>query len=129
MPPPTTIARARSTVDAGGTRRLSGMSRWRVGYETSVMKIESIAARTGMGPVEIAVTEGDRALRFYRDYVGLAQLPSADDAIRMSAGDLELVVLRPGAEGRVAPHRSGLYHLAIVVPDRRELARVIGRLA
>ena len=27
------------------------------------------------------------------------------------------------------PRTSGLYHLAIVVPDRRELARVIGRLA
>jgi catechol 2,3-dioxygenase len=29
----------------------------------------------------------------------------------------------------VVPHTSGLYHLAILVPDRRELARVIARLA
>ena len=31
------------------------------------MKTQSIAATTGMGAVEIAVTDGERALRFYRD--------------------------------------------------------------
>jgi catechol 2,3-dioxygenase len=89
----------------------------------------SIAAKTGMGPVEIAVTDGDRALQFYRDYVGLTKLPSEDPTIRMGAPGRELVVLHPGAERPVVPRTSGLYHLAIVVPDRRELARVIGRLA
>ena len=93
------------------------------------MKTESIAAATGMGAVELSVTDGDRALRFYRDYVGLTQLPSGEDGpIRMGAGGRELVVLYPGADRRVVRHRSGLYHLAILVPDRRELARVIGRL-
>ena len=94
-----------------------------------VMQTSSIAAKTGMGAVDIAVTDGDRALRFYRDYVGLTQLPSSDGAIRMGVPGRELVVLRPGAERPVAPRTSGLYHLAILVPDRRELARVIGRLA
>src|SRR5260221_7189982 len=46
----------------------------------------------------------------------------------MGAGGRELVVMRPGAERPVVPHTSGLYHLAILVPDRRELARVIARL-
>src|SRR5207253_4273648 len=32
-------------------------------------------------------------------------------------------------ERPVVPRTSGLYHLALLVPDRRELARVIGRLA
>ena len=81
-----------------------------------------------MGAVELAVTEGDRALRFYRDYVGLTPLPSDGGAIRMGAGGRELVVLQPGAEQPVVPRTSGLYHLALLVPDRRELARVIGRL-
>ena len=93
------------------------------------MKTESIAAATGMGAVEVAVTDGDRALRFYRDYVGLAPLQSTDSAIRMGVGDRELVVLHPDAERPVVPRTSGLYHLAILVPDRRELARVIARLA
>jgi len=82
-----------------------------------------------MGAVDIAVTDGDRALRFYRDFVGLTEVPSAGDAIRMGVPGRELVVLHPGADRPVVPHTSGLYHLALLVPDRRELARVIGRLA
>src|SRR5215831_2929850 len=93
------------------------------------MQAPSIAAATGMGAVELAVTDGDRALQFYRDYVGLTPLPSPDSAVRMGVGGRELVVLYPGAERPVVPRTSGLYHLAILVPDRRELARVIGRLA
>ncbi len=81
-----------------------------------------------MGAVELAITDGDRALRFYRDYVGLTPLPSDGGAIRLGAGGRELVVLQPGAEQPVVRRTSGLYHLALLVPDRRELARVIGRL-
>ncbi len=82
-----------------------------------------------MGAVEVAVTDAERALRFYRDYVGLAPLPSDGPELRMGVGERELVVLHPGAERPVVARTSGLYHLAIVVPDRRELARVIARLA
>ena len=92
------------------------------------MKTQSIAATTGMGAVEIAVTDGERALRFYRDYVGLTPLSSDGPEIRMGAAGREIVVLHPDATQPVAPRTSGLYHLAIVVPDRRELARVIARL-
>ncbi|TMG70971.1 MAG: glyoxalase [Chloroflexi bacterium] len=92
------------------------------------MKTQSIAAKTGMGAVDLAVTDGDTALRFYRDYVGLTPLPSNENQIRMGAGGRELVVLHPDAERAVVPKTSGLYHLAIVLPDRRELARVIARL-
>lgn len=88
----------------------------------------SIAAATGMGAVHVGVTDGDRALRFYRDYVGLTALAPGDGSIRMGVGDRELVVLHPGAERSVVPRTSGLYHLALLVPDRRELARVIARL-
>lgn len=93
------------------------------------MQAQSIAAKTGMGAVEIAVTDGDRALRFYRDYVGLTPLPSDGASVRLGIDGRALVVLHPGADGPVVERRSGLYHLAILVPDRRELARVIGRLA
>ncbi len=92
------------------------------------MQTESIATGTGMGAVQLAVTDGARALRFYRDYVGLTPLASDGGEIRLGAAGRELVVLYPGAERPVVPRTSGLYHLAIVVPDRRELARVIARL-
>jgi len=93
------------------------------------VQTQSIAARTGMGAVELAVTDADRAHRFYRDYVGLTPLASDGPELRFGAAGREIVVLHPGAERPVVPRTSGLYHLAIVVPDRRELARVIGRLA
>src|SRR3989440_10476194 len=86
------------------------------------MKTESSAAKTGVGAVELGVTDGDRALRFYRDYVGLTPLASMGSEIRLGAAGRELVVLHPDAERPVVPRRSGLYHLAIAVPDRRELA-------
>ena len=89
---------------------------------------QSIAAQAGVGAVHLGVTDGPRALRFYRDYVGLTQLPVDDGALHMGAAGRELVVLHPGANQPVVPHRTGLYHLAIVVPSRRELARVIKRL-
>ena len=92
------------------------------------MKTQSIAAATGVGAVEIAVTDADRALGFYRDYVGLTALPAEGPEIRLGAAGREIVVLHPGAERPVEPKTSGLYHLAIVLPDRRELARVIARL-
>ena len=92
------------------------------------MKTQSIAGATGMGAVELAVTEGDRALRFYRDYVGLTPLPSEGTEIRLGVDGRVLVILHPGAERPVVERTSGLYHLAILVPDRRELARVIARL-
>ncbi len=92
------------------------------------MKAQSIAATTGMGTVDVAVTDAERALRFYRDYVGLSPLPGDGPEIRMGASGREIVVLHPGAERPVVQRTSGLYHLAIVVPNRRELARVIGRL-
>jgi catechol 2,3-dioxygenase len=90
---------------------------------------QSIAAAAGMGTVDVAVTDADRALRFYRDYVGLTPLGGDGPEIRLGVAGRELVVLHPGAMSPVPPRTSGLYHLAILVPDRRELARVIGRLA
>jgi len=94
----------------------------------AVSTIQSIAAGTGMGAVHIAVTDGRLATRFYTDYVGLTELPTEGPEIRFGAGGGELVVLHPGAERPVVKGTSGLYHLALLVPDRRELARVISRL-
>src|SRR5260370_3974260 len=93
------------------------------------MKTQSIAAKTGVGAVELAVMDRERALRFYRDYVGLTPLRSEGTEIRLGVTGRELVVLYPGAERPVAPRTSGLYHLAVVVPDRRALAPVIARLS
>ena len=88
----------------------------------------SIAAGAGVGAVHVGVTDGDRALAFYRDAVGLTHLGAEDGAIRLGVDGKDLVVLHPGAERAVPAHTTGLYHLALVLPSRKELARVIARL-
>ena len=88
----------------------------------------TIAAATGVGAVHLAVTDGPRASRFYIDTLGLTPLPSDGDVLRFGTAARELVVLHPGASGPVAQHATGLYHLAIVLPSKRELARVIARV-
>ena len=82
---------------------------------------------TRLGPVRIAVTHGDRALGVWRDLVGLTELGRSGDAISLGAGGRELIVLETGAERPVVPNTSGLYHVAIHVPTRKELARVTAR--
>lgn len=84
-----------------------------------------------LGEVHLAVTDEERALRFWTEVLGLLELSSRADGIRLgsaAAGDRALVVLHVGATTPVAGRRTGLYHVALHVPTRKELARVIARL-
>jgi catechol 2,3-dioxygenase len=80
------------------------------------------------GAIHLDVTDGARALNFWHDIVGLSMLESTREELHLGAGERELVILHPGAEKGVAPGHSGLYHLAIHLPDETELARVLWRL-
>jgi catechol 2,3-dioxygenase len=86
-----------------------------------------IAAETGVGAVHLSVRNGERARDFYRDVVGLEVL-GEDGPIRLGAAGLELLVLYPGAAHPAPQGTTGLYHFAVVVPARRDLARLIARL-
>jgi catechol 2,3-dioxygenase len=88
----------------------------------------SIDPRTRLGPVELTVSSLDRLIPFYRDLLGLRLQRHADGRAELGAGGETLLRLieRPGAERR--PGTTGLYHFAVLVPSRRELARVIARL-
>jgi len=88
----------------------------------------SVAAGTRLGPVHIAVTDGERALTVWRDLVGLTEIGRDGDTIRLGAGGKPLIILHPGAERPVVRNTSGLYHVAIHVPERSDLARVTARL-
>jgi catechol 2,3-dioxygenase len=86
-----------------------------------------LPAATRLGPVHIAVTDAERALVIWRDLVGLAEISRDATGITLGAGSAPLVVLEPGAERAVVANTSGLYHVAIHVPTRKELARVTAR--
>lgn len=87
-----------------------------------------VPATTRLGPVHIAVTEAERALSVWRDMVGLTVLARDADGISLGAGKRTLVVLHPGAKRAVVANTAGLYHVAIHVPTRKDLATAVARL-
>ena len=82
----------------------------------------TIAPETHMGPVELSVADLDRTLDYWQREVGLRVLAREDGRAAVGA-DTELVrfVEEPGAEPDVG--HTGLYHVALLVPDRPSLAR------
>lgn len=94
---------------------------------SSTQSRPSIAADTGVGAVHLAVTDRERALTFYRNILGLDVMDDGPQP-RLGTAGRELVVLHPGAAGPVEQGATGLYHLALVVPDRRHFARFVKRM-
>jgi catechol 2,3-dioxygenase len=82
-----------------------------------------IAAATTVGPVHLAVAELERSLAFYRHVLGLDVLERDGPRGVLGAGGTTLLVLveEPGA--RPAPRSTGLFHFALLVPARADLAR------
>lgn len=83
-------------------------------------------ADTRLGPVTLAVADVDRALGFYRDLVGLRELARDGARVTLGAGVDAVLHLREEPGARPAPRRaSGLFHTAILFPDRAALARIV----
>lgn len=80
------------------------------------------------GPVHLDVTDGERSLIFWRDVLGLEVIEAGEETIRLGAGRDTLLVLHPGAERGALKGHTGLYHLAVHVPDAAEFAYVLARL-
>src|SRR5687768_10626788 len=87
----------------------------------------SLSAGTGVGAVHLGVTDRERAIGFYREVVGLELIADDAESAILGVDGRELVAVHAGAAQAVAQGTTGLYHLAIVVPTRKELARVIAR--
>lgn len=91
-----------------------------------------LPAETMMGPVHLRVADMDRALAFYRDVLGLQPQPQAANGAAVTLHGLDgraLVSLSTGPNVRPRPPRStGLYHFAILVPDRAGLGATLRRL-
>lgn len=87
-----------------------------------------VPAGTRLGPVHIGVTDRDRAHAVWRDLVGLTLLGESSERLELGAGSDVLVVLHVDSTKPVAPDTAGLYHVAIHVPTRKDLAIAIARL-
>ena len=92
-----------------------------------------IHAQTVIGHVHLKVADLDRAVAFYRDAFGFeVQARYGTQAAFLSAGGyhhhLGLNTWESKGGGPPPPGTTGLYHVAILYPDRRELARALKRL-
>src|SRR5207244_13060641 len=86
-----------------------------------------------IGHVHLTVSDLDRALAFYRDVLGFEVTSRyGRDAVFLSAGGYHHHIgLNTWAGGGApAPPRgtTGLYHLAILYPDRQPLAGAVRRV-
>jgi catechol 2,3-dioxygenase len=83
---------------------------------------------TRPGTVSLTVADLDRQIDFYRQVIGL-QLHWREGATAgLGVGNADLLRLTAVRDARRYPGRTGMYHFAILLPSRRELARALGRL-
>ncbi|HWV24436.1 MAG TPA: VOC family protein [Thermomicrobiales bacterium] len=97
-------------------------------FKAPIAAPQLLSAPTRLGAVHLDVIEGNRSRAFWTEVVGLTPLDSADDEIVLGIDDQPMIVLHPGATGPVARRHTGLYHVAIHLPAKKELARVVARL-
>lgn len=90
-----------------------------------------LPADTTMGPVHLRVADLDRALEFYGELLDLhvAEQAGARATLVAATGGPDLIRLtaQPGVRHR-PPQTPGLYHFALLFPDRRDLGRTLLRL-
>ncbi|MFL5817360.1 MAG: VOC family protein [Conexibacter sp.] len=97
--------------------------------------MSALSPSLALGPVRLAVADVRGTVAFYERVIGLRRLGEADDGtVRLGAGSdparralVELVA--DAAAPPPARRSSGLFHLALLVPDRRALAEALRRVA
>jgi catechol 2,3-dioxygenase len=89
-----------------------------------------LPAGTDIGTVTLRVSDADRALRWYGDMMGMELVDRTPARLSLGAGGKPCLFLevRPDATPRVE-ETTGLYHVAILVPDRAALGGVLARIA
>ncbi len=90
----------------------------------------SIDRATSMGAVRLTVADLEGVRDFYREAIGLTELAGEDEVVRLGADSRAIVELVGDPDAPPRPRgTSGLFHLAILVPTRADLARALQRVA
>lgn len=98
--------------------------------------MDAASPSLSLGPIRLTVADLPRAAAFYEEAIGLRRIGAGaagdDGAVRLGADPdparPPLVELVPDAGAPVRTRRSsGLFHLALLVPDRRALAQALLR--
>src|SRR5436309_9787775 len=76
-----------------------------------------------MGEVHLTVADLERSLRYYQSAIGLRVHARENGRARLGTGGEDLIVLTGEPGARPADGYSGLFHFALLVPERIDLAR------
>lgn len=83
---------------------------------------------TRPGYVHLTVADLDRQIAFYQEMIGLKLHWREGATAGLGVGKEDVLRLTEVRGARRYRNTTGLYHFAILLPDRHELARAIGRL-
>src|SRR5579859_6425695 len=94
------------------------------------VKTATLHPATTVGTVTLKVADLKRSLKFYNDLIGLQTLNQTDHEAVIGAGTRAILRLEEIANAQPQPQRTtGLYHAAILFPDRHSLAVKIAQVA
>jgi catechol 2,3-dioxygenase len=98
---------------------------------TPTPTVTSIDPATTLGPVALTVSDLAASRQFYEQAIGLQARDQDDGTIALAAEDGRPLVVLHGdsAAPRLDRRATGLYHLAILLPTRLDLAFALARLA
>jgi catechol 2,3-dioxygenase len=88
-----------------------------------------IDAATRIGAVHLTAAHLARSVTYYRDAIGLEVLGDGDGTASLGAGGVELVHLVEEPDARPSRGHTGLFHMALRVPERADLARWLAHAA
>jgi catechol 2,3-dioxygenase len=87
-----------------------------------------IDPRAAIGEVHLTISDLDRSLRFYQTRLGFTVHHHGDGNARLGAGGADLLTLSQSETAPRVRGTTGLYHFAILVPTRADLACALRRL-
>ena len=88
----------------------------------------SIHPATLLGTVSLTVSNLESQIHFYQTMLGFRLHWTKENRAALGAGTDDLIELVESPGAKRYPRTTGLYHFAVLFPDRRELARAVGRL-
>ena len=88
-----------------------------------------IDANTTVGPVTLSVDDLARSLEYYQQHIGLAVLEHSAGVATLGVGMRALLRLHEQRGARLVRRATGLYHIALLVPSRGDLAQAIRHFA
>jgi catechol 2,3-dioxygenase len=92
-----------------------------------------LPARTHIGVVRLQVSDLARSVAYYERVLGLRTVSrqAGQATLGAAGGDVPIIELREKAGARPVPRRGrlGLFHFAILLPDRASLGRFVSHLA